>query len=151
RRPPHREPDAGGASPRAWPRDGGWAAPSGAGGRGAPWVAPPGPRGDGRLSGEDGGREPADFGAWGVRPTRPDGPAAGAHPPEPHGPPDAAEGERADHGARCARRGGVTYRARSLRGGPLKHARLGAWDRHYVTFPSRTRQEAAAGARPGLQ
>src|SRR5215216_5804407 len=103
---PHLEPDAGVASPRALPRDGGWADPSGAVGRGAPWVSPPGPRGDGHLSGEDGGRDPADCGAWGVRPTRADGPAAGAQPPEPPGPPDADAVERADHGALCTRRGG---------------------------------------------
>src|SRR5215471_11441062 len=86
------------ASPRALPRDGGWTDPSGAVGRGAPWVSPPGPRGDGCLSGEDGGRDPADFGAWGVRPPRADGPAAGAQPPEPPGPPEEDEVERADHG-----------------------------------------------------
>jgi hypothetical protein len=54
--------------------------------------------------------------------------------------------ERYAHGA-----GVVTYLARSLRGGPLKNARLVAWDGDHVTFTSRTRQEEADGARPGLQ
>jgi hypothetical protein len=54
--------------------------------------------------------------------------------------------ERYRHGA-----GVVTYLARYLRGGPLKHARLVAWDGDHVSFTSRTRQEEAAGARPGLQ
>src|SRR5215470_18309197 len=54
--------------------------------------------------------------------------------------------ERYAHGA-----GVVTYLARYLRGGPLKNARLVAWDGDRVTFTSRARQEEAAGARPGLQ
>jgi hypothetical protein len=37
--------------------------------------------------------------------------------------------ERSRHGA-----GVVTYLARSLRGGPIKNARLGAWDGAEVTF-----------------
>ena len=45
--------------------------------------------------------------------------------------------ERA-HGA-----GGVTYLARYLRGGPLKNARLVAYDGDRVTFTSRARQEEA--------
>jgi hypothetical protein len=49
--------------------------------------------------------------------------------------------ERYTHGA-----GVVTYLARSLRGGPLKHARLVAWDGAHVTFTYRTRaQEYASG------
>ncbi len=54
--------------------------------------------------------------------------------------------ERYAHGA-----GVVTYLARYLRGGPLKNARLVAWDGDHVTFTYRTRQEEADGARPGLQ
>jgi Putative transposase/Transposase zinc-binding domain len=46
--------------------------------------------------------------------------------------------ERYRHGA-----GGVTYLARSLRGGPLKNARLVAYDGERVTFTSRARQEEA--------
>src|SRR5207248_11724317 len=62
--------------------------------------------GDGGLSGEDAGSDPASLGAWdagvaGVAPA-----AAVAQPPEPPWPPDADEVERADHGALCARRGG---------------------------------------------
>src|SRR5207249_3676983 len=41
---------------------------------------------------------------------------------------------RARHGA-----GVVTSLARSLRGGPLKHARLVAWDGASVPFPARAR------------
>ena len=49
--------------------------------------------------------------------------------------------ERYAHGA-----GVVTSRARSLRGGPLKHARLVAWDGARVTFTYRPRaEESAAG------
>jgi hypothetical protein len=46
--------------------------------------------------------------------------------------------ERYRHGA-----GVVTYLARYLRGGPLKNARLVAWDGARVTFTCRPRQEAA--------
>jgi hypothetical protein len=50
--------------------------------------------------------------------------------------------ERYRHGA-----GVVTYLARYLRGGPIKHARLVAWDGERVTFTYRARQEDA-DARP---
>jgi Putative transposase len=46
--------------------------------------------------------------------------------------------ERYRHGA-----GGVTYLARYLRGGPIKNARLGAYDGARVTFTYRARQEEA--------
>src|SRR5262249_32505399 len=55
--------------------------------------------GHGGLSGEDGGGHPADLGAWRVGPARADATAAGAQPPEPLGPPDEDEVERADYGA----------------------------------------------------
>jgi len=49
--------------------------------------------------------------------------------------------ERYTHGA-----GVVTYLARYLRGGPIKNARLVAWDGEHVTFTYRTRaQESASG------
>jgi len=48
--------------------------------------------------------------------------------------------ERYRHGA-----GVVTYLARYLRGGPIKNARLVAYDGDCVTFTYRTRQEEAAG------
>jgi len=54
--------------------------------------------------------------------------------------------ERYRHGV-----GVVTYLARYLRGGPLKNARLVAWDGDRVTFTSRARQEDADSACPGLQ
>jgi len=54
--------------------------------------------------------------------------------------------ERYRHGA-----GVVTYLARYLRGGPLKHARLVAWDGDRVTFTCRARQEEADGDRPVAQ
>ncbi|MBM3224028.1 MAG: transposase [Candidatus Tectomicrobia bacterium] len=47
------------------------------------------------------------------------------------------------HGA-----GVVTYLARDLRGGPLKHARLVAWDGVRVTFRSRARQEGGGDKGP---
>src|SRR4029434_6917969 len=47
--------------------------------------------------------------------------------------------ERYRHGA-----GVVTYLARYLRGGPIKNARLIAWDGDHVTFTYRARQEEAA-------
>jgi hypothetical protein len=50
--------------------------------------------------------------------------------------------ERYRHGA-----GVVTYLARYLRGGPIKNARLVAWDGDWVTFLHRTRQEEG-DARP---
>ena len=50
--------------------------------------------------------------------------------------------ERYRHGA-----GVVTYLARYLRGGPIKNARLVAWDGERVTFTYRTRHEKADGAR----
>src|SRR4029434_4019016 len=46
--------------------------------------------------------------------------------------------ERYRHGA-----GVVTYLARYLRGGPIKNARLMAWDGARVTFTYRARQEEA--------
>jgi hypothetical protein len=46
--------------------------------------------------------------------------------------------ERYRHGA-----GVVTYLARYLRGGPIKNARLVAWDGEHVTFTVRARQEEA--------
>src|SRR4029450_1238120 len=54
--------------------------------------------------------------------------------------------ERYRHGA-----GVITYLARYLRGGPLKHARLVAWDGDRVPFTCRARHEEADGAQPGLQ
>jgi Putative transposase/Transposase zinc-binding domain len=54
--------------------------------------------------------------------------------------------ERYRHGA-----GVITYLARYLRGGPLKNARLVAWDGDRVTFTCRARHEEADGAQPGLQ
>ena len=54
--------------------------------------------------------------------------------------------ERYRHGA-----GVITYLARYLRGGPLKNARLVAWDGDRVTFTCRVRHEEADSAQPGLQ
>jgi putative transposase/transposase-like zinc-binding protein len=54
--------------------------------------------------------------------------------------------ERYRHGA-----GVVTYLARYLRGGPIKNARLVAYDGVRVTFTSRTRHAEADGVRPGSQ
>jgi hypothetical protein len=54
--------------------------------------------------------------------------------------------ERYRHGA-----GVVTYLARSLRGGPIKNARLVAWDGACVTLLQRARQEAAEGDSPSPQ
>jgi hypothetical protein len=54
--------------------------------------------------------------------------------------------ERYRHGA-----GVVTYLARYVRGGPIKNARLVAWDGKRVTFTCRPRQEEADGGRPSLQ
>ena len=51
--------------------------------------------------------------------------------------------ERADHGALSPRGRVVTYLARYLRGGPIKNARLVAWDGDRVTFTYRARQEEA--------
>jgi hypothetical protein len=51
--------------------------------------------------------------------------------------------ERYRHGA-----GVVTYLARYLRGGPLKNARLVAWEGERVTFTCRARSEEAAGDHP---
>jgi Putative transposase/Transposase zinc-binding domain len=58
------------------------------------------------------------------------------HPTKPRG--NGRIMERYRHGA-----GGVTSLARSLRGGPLKNARLVAYDGERVTFTSRARQEEA--------
>ena len=72
--------------------------------------------------------------------------AAVPQPPEPPGPSDARRKwnvrimERYRHGA-----GVVTYLARYLRGGPIKNARLVAWDGARVTFTCRARQEEADG------
>jgi putative transposase len=49
--------------------------------------------------------------------------------------------ERYRHGA-----GVVTYLARYVRGGPIKNARLVAWDGERVTFTCRPRQEEADGS-----
>jgi hypothetical protein len=54
--------------------------------------------------------------------------------------------ERYAHGA-----GVVTYLARYLRGGPIKNARLVAWDGARVIFTCRAGHEEADGARPGSQ
>jgi hypothetical protein len=51
--------------------------------------------------------------------------------------------ERYQHGT-----GVMTYLARYLRGGPLKNARLVAWDGERVTFTCRARSEEADGAHP---
>ena len=47
--------------------------------------------------------------------------------------------------------GVITYLARYLRGGPLKNARLVAWDGDRVTFTCRAPSREADGAQPGLQ
>jgi Putative transposase/Transposase zinc-binding domain len=54
--------------------------------------------------------------------------------------------ERYPHGA-----GVVTYLARYLRGGPIKNARLVAWDGERVTLRCRARQEEADGGSPAMQ
>jgi len=54
--------------------------------------------------------------------------------------------ERYRHGA-----GVVTYLARYLRGGPIKNARLVAWDGDRVTLLHRARQEEGAGGSPAPQ
>ena len=54
--------------------------------------------------------------------------------------------ERYRHGA-----GVVTSLARSLRGGPIKNARLAAWDGARVTVLHRARREEAEGASPSPQ
>ena len=54
--------------------------------------------------------------------------------------------ERYRHGA-----GVVTYLARSLRGGPIKNARLVAYDGARVTFTCRPRQEETDGGGPSAQ
>jgi Putative transposase len=54
--------------------------------------------------------------------------------------------ERYRHGA-----GVVTYLARYLRGGPIKNARLVAWDGERVTFIYRARDEETDGGRPSPQ
>src|SRR5436190_9476534 len=54
--------------------------------------------------------------------------------------------ERYRHGA-----GVVTYLGRYLRGGPLKNARLVAYDGDRVTFPCRPRPEEADGGSPAAQ
>jgi hypothetical protein len=54
--------------------------------------------------------------------------------------------ERYRHGA-----GVVTYLARYLRGGPIKNARLVAYDGDRVTFLYRARSEESAGGSPALQ
>ena len=54
--------------------------------------------------------------------------------------------ERYRHGA-----GVVTYLARYVRGGPIKNARLVAYDGEHVTFLHRARQEEAEGGRASSQ
>jgi len=54
--------------------------------------------------------------------------------------------ERYRHGA-----GVVTYLARYLRGGPIKNARLVAWDGERVTFLYRVRHEGGGSGSPSLQ
>ena len=54
--------------------------------------------------------------------------------------------ERYRHGA-----GVVTYLARYLRGGPIKTARLVAWDGEHVTFSYRTRSAETDGGKPAPQ
>jgi hypothetical protein len=54
--------------------------------------------------------------------------------------------ERYCHGA-----GVVTYLARYLRGGPIKNARLVAWDGERVTFSYRPRSEETDGGKPAPQ
>jgi hypothetical protein len=80
-------------------RHGEWADPGGAVGGGAPRVSPACAGGDGRLSGEDGGSDPADFRAWRVGPARSDAASAVGQPLEPPGSPSEDEVECADHGA----------------------------------------------------
>ena len=66
-----------------------------------------------------------------------------AQPPEPPGAPEEDEVERADHGALSPRgRGGDLSGTVSV-GGPIKNARLVAWDGDRVTFTYRARQEEA--------
>src|SRR5262249_24917210 len=106
RGPAYLEPDPGVASPCALFGHGWWPDARRALESGAQWVSPTCTSGDGRLSEEDGGGDPTDLCAWRVGPARADASAAVAQSPEPRGPPDADEVERADHGALCARRGG---------------------------------------------
>jgi hypothetical protein len=105
RRAPHLAPAPGGASapPLFGPRRQSHAC--GALGRGAPWLAVTRPGGHGGCSGEDGGGDPPDLRAWGVRPARAAAAAAGCQALEPPGSPDDDEMACAEHGALSARGG----------------------------------------------
>ena len=137
------ESDLGAASASPLPGHGGWADPGGAVGGGTPRISPAGTGGDGRLSGEDGGGDPADLCPWRVGPAESMPPQQLLNLLNRLGHPTKTRWnvrimERYRHGA-----GVVTSLARSRRGGPLKTARLVADDGACVTFTSRARQEEA--------
>ena len=84
----HLESDPGAASACALPGHGRWADPGRALGGRAPRVSAPGTGGDGGVSGQDAGGDPAGLCAGRVGPARGDAAAAVAQPPEPPGPSD---------------------------------------------------------------
>ena len=97
------------------------------------------------------GRDPAGVEAWGPRVPGGAAASAGLNLLTRLGHPTEEPVERTHHGALPARSRGDDLSARYLRGGPLKNARLVAWDGDRVTFTCRARHEEADGARPGLQ
>ena len=133
------EPDLGAASVHARPGHGGRAHPGGAVGGRAQRLSVAGAGHHGRLSGEDGGCSPPGMGAWRSDAARAAAPAAGGQP--------AASSEPCEEGAvGCADHGTLP-----ARGGPIKHARLVAYEGDRVTMLYRSRHEEADGGLPSLQ
>ena len=102
----------------------GWADADGAVGRRAERLFVAGPGGDGRLSGQDAGSDPAGLGAWGVGPARADAAAAVRQSLEPPGSPDEDEVACAHHGALSPRGGRRDISGALLCGAAPSNARL---------------------------
>ena len=141
------EPDAGAASPSPLLSHRRWADSRRTLEGRAQRVSAPGTRRHGGVSGQDARRPPAGLCPGRVGAAGGDAPSQQffhllnrlGHPTKTRW--NVHIRERYPHGA-----GVVTYLARSLRGGPIKNARLVAWNGEQVTFTYRTRaQEYASG------
>ena len=99
-----------------------------------------------RCFGQDARRPPAGLCPGRVGAAGGDAPSPIFSSPQPSRPSDEDALECPHQGTLSPGAGVVTYLARSLRGGPIKNARLVAWNgEHVITYRTRAQEYASGG------